>query len=115
VFTNRQADRGQTTFERRCERCHGAELGGEASEEIPPLAWDPFITQWSGRSIGELVDRITRSMPPDARGSTDRKTATDVVAFILRFNGYPDGEMVLSEDPDAQSTVTIDKPPQRPN
>src|SRR5687767_5638626 len=50
VFTNRQADRGQTTFERSCERCHGAELGGEAGEEIPPLAWDPFITQWSGRS-----------------------------------------------------------------
>jgi cytochrome c5 len=80
VYTRAQAERGRREYELRCEQCHGPALGGDVMEEIPALAWDPFFLQWDGRAVEELVERITRSMPPEAPGSTDRQTATDVVS-----------------------------------
>ena len=109
VYTRAQASRGQTQYEQRCEQCHGSGLGGDATEEIPALVWDQFFSQWSGRSIADLVARITRSMPPDAPGSTDSRTATDVASYILQANGFPDGSEELRNDDVVLRQTVIEK------
>ena len=56
VYTEIQANRGEREYGRTCEHCHGASLEGDAGREIPPLASDPFMRNWSGKNLKELFN-----------------------------------------------------------
>ena len=46
-------------------------------------------------------------MPSDSVGIYDRKLVTDVIAFLLKANGFPAGATDLSVEPDSLKAITI--------
>lgn len=93
VYSAAQAGRGQAVFKTNCAVCHGAELKGAVG---PMLTGDGFTTAWAGRPLSDLVDKIEKTMPPQAPGSTTRAQALDVAAFILQFGKFKEGQADLS-------------------
>ncbi|HVQ13577.1 MAG TPA: cytochrome c [Vicinamibacterales bacterium] len=109
VYTEVQANRGEREYGRTCEHCHGAGLEGDAAKEIPPLVSDPFMRNWNGKSLKELFDLLSRSMPADNRGSLSARTYTDLIAYLLRANEAPAGSSALPDSPAGLEAISIEK------
>src|SRR5215468_9714316 len=111
VYTDEQADRGvQLVVNYGCQNCHGTQLEGGA-EEQPPLVGEQFVSAWSGRKLDELAAKIT-TMPADRDEPYHVKPAQapDIMASLLRANGYPEGAADLPADPSALKRITIVAP-----
>jgi mono/diheme cytochrome c family protein len=94
VYSAAQATQGQAIFTANCVLCHGAELQGAVG---PMLTGSGFTTAWAGRPLSDLVDKIEKTMPPQAPGTTTRAQATDIAAYILQFGKVPAGQAELSD------------------
>jgi mono/diheme cytochrome c family protein len=110
VFTDEQAKRGQASYGEECASCHGVELTG--GEQAPPLAGAAFLGTWNGLSVGVLFDRMRQSMPQDDPGSLSRQINADILAYILKVNGFPAGksEMEKDSEPLRQIKLISEKP-----
>jgi len=109
VYTELQANRGEREYGRTCEHCHGAGLEGDSAKEIPPLVSDPFMRNWNGKTLKELFELLSRSMPADNRGSLSARTYTDLVAYLLRANDAPAGSSALPDSPAGLEAIAIEK------
>jgi mono/diheme cytochrome c family protein len=93
VYTEEQAKRGEAVYRKECASCHGDLLtGGESS---PPLTGGGFQANWNGLTLGDLFDRIRKTMPQSAPGRLTRQQDADVLAFMLSFNKFPTGKTEL--------------------
>jgi mono/diheme cytochrome c family protein len=92
VYSDAQATRGQQLYQQQCVSCHGAALDGAVG---PPLTGDAFLSVWSARSLGDLVNKIEQTMPPGLPDRLSRAQAVDLTAFILRAGKYPAGPSEL--------------------
>jgi mono/diheme cytochrome c family protein len=89
VFTEAQAKRGEQTFQRNCSSCHvPTQFSGEIFQHI-----------WTDRPVGELYEVMSTLMPESAPGSLSSGDYTDIIAFLLLKNGYPQGDDELAADP----------------
>src|SRR5690242_15851399 len=84
-----------TAFGQSCAGCHVLAPEGRA-----PLVGDPFWKSFSQRTVGELLDFVTNNMPNANPGSLSEPTYSDIVALMLKSNGFPAGSLEL-----ARSTV----------
>ncbi len=94
VYTEDQAERGQPLYRKECGVCHGDLLTG--GEMAPPLAGGDFLANWNGLTVGDLVERIRKTMPPNKPGKLSRTAHADITAFLLKANEFPAGETELS-------------------
>src|SRR5262245_56374032 len=97
IYSNAQAARGQAVYDKRCASCHGPRLSaGSASA----LAGSAFMAKWGrgNRSVDDLFFITRTQMPYEAAGTLTRQQYIDVVAFILKANGYPAGARELAAD-----------------
>ena len=93
VYTEEQAERGEPLYHEGCASCHGDTLKG--SGETPPLAGNVFLANWSGLPLGDLFERIRRTMPQDKPGRVSRQRKIDILAYILSTNRFPAGKTEL--------------------
>jgi mono/diheme cytochrome c family protein len=105
VYTVEQAARGESAYAKGCARCHGAALTG--GDQSPPLTGSAFLGNWNGQSLIDLHQRIKTTMPSDSIGIYDAKFITDVVAFMLKANGFPAGQAELAVDDAALKEIAI--------
>ncbi len=103
VYTVEQAARGEKTYGETCARCHRATLGG--GDEAPALTGSAFMSSWSGQTLHELHERVRTTMPTDTPAVYSRQQVTDVIAYMLRFNGFPAGATELTHADDALKTI----------
>jgi mono/diheme cytochrome c family protein len=108
VFTESQATRGADIYRRECSTCHGERLKG--GEGAPALVGSEFMANWDRQSVGDLFDRIRRTMPapPEQPGKLTAQQNADVVAHMLSVNAFPAGARELSTDLDALKQIRID-------
>jgi mono/diheme cytochrome c family protein len=106
VFTDEQAKRGQDIYTAICAHCHGNSL--EGGIEAPPLTGASFIKNWSGSTVGDLIERTRRSMPDDDPASLTRQEYTDVITFVLGSNHYPTGKTELPIETDKQKLIKLE-------
>jgi mono/diheme cytochrome c family protein len=106
VYTADQAARGKAQFDGHCAKCHGATLAG--NEMAPPLSGATFLDNWNTLMVADLVERVHATMPADDPGSLSRKTATDIVSYILSVNQIPAGAAELPADAQIQTMFRID-------
>src|SRR5215510_7756892 len=66
VYTEEQAKRGAALYGRECASCHGTDLTG--ADEVPALSGPAFLANWDGLTLGDLSERVRRSMPPNKPG-----------------------------------------------
>jgi S-disulfanyl-L-cysteine oxidoreductase SoxD len=95
VYTDEQAKRGEELYRKECASCHGETLvgGGGAA----PLTGGSFLSNWNGLTVGDLFDRIRKTMPQGSLGKLSKQQDADVLAFLLSFNKFPAGKMELQK------------------
>ena len=93
VFNAEQAKRGEAPYRKECGTCHGDMMTG--GEMAPPLAGGAFLANWNGLTLGDLLERIRKTMPSQAPGKLSRQMYTDILAHILNVNEFPAGEKEL--------------------
>jgi mono/diheme cytochrome c family protein len=90
IYTEAQAARGMVAFGQSCSGCHALAAEGKA-----PLAGEPFWKSFAQKTVGELLDFVSMNMPNGTPGSLDESTYRDIVALILKSNGFPAGTTEL--------------------
>ena len=110
VYTAAQADQGQVQFSQNCAACHGSGLTGNG--EAPALVGGEFISNWAGLTVGELFERIRTTMPQDNPGKLSRAQYAQILAFILKSNGYPAGQKELDQRTEFLKAIGFVPPPQ---
>jgi mono/diheme cytochrome c family protein len=101
VYTDRQATRGESAYRKHCSACH--EPAGHSGAE--------FLRAWTGRPLFELYDLIRTTMPNDNPGKLSRGQYAEIVAYLLRLNGYPAGPRPLPSDDDKLQLIRLDPSP----
>ena len=93
VYTEVQAARGQMAFGPSCAGCHALAAEGKA-----PLAGDSFWKSFSQKTVGDLLEFVSANMPNGTPGSLSPSTYADLVALILKSNGFPAGSTELARN-----------------
>ena len=93
VYTEAQATRGVTAFGQSCAGCHAL-----AAEGKSPLVGEPFWKSFAQKSAGDLLEYVSANMPNGAPASLNESTYRDIVAAMLKSNGFPAGAVELRRD-----------------
>jgi S-disulfanyl-L-cysteine oxidoreductase SoxD len=107
VYTDEQASRGAETYRTACASCHMPDLRGEGF--APQLNAEAFALRWEGGKLGDLFKIVKGTMPMDNPNSLKPSEYADVVAFLLKSNGYKAGQQPLADDPAALASITFPK------
>jgi mono/diheme cytochrome c family protein len=92
VYTEAQAARGMMAFGQSCSGCHVLAAEGKA-----PLVGDPFWKSFAQKTVGDLLEFVSANMPNGTPGSLTEPTYRDIVALILKSNGFPAGATELGD------------------
>ena len=101
AYTDAQAERAQGTFSATCSRCHTLTPDGAR-----PLVGDQFWQANTQKTVGDLLKFVSANMPNgrDA-GSLSPSSYNDLVALILKSNGFPAGATEVT--PEAVASIQI--------
>jgi hypothetical protein len=77
-------------FGQNCSGCHVLAPEGKA-----PLVGDPFWKSFAQKTVGDLLEFVSTNMPNGTPGSLTEPTYRDIVALILKSNGFPAGTSEL--------------------
>ena len=94
VYSAGQAARGQQIYQAQCGECHGNAMQGTVG---PPLVGESFLSNWSARSLADLVDKIQKTMPFNLPTNLSRAQSTDLAAYMLQTGKFPAGPAELSD------------------
>ena len=97
VYTSEQARRGEMQYDEQCSACHQFDLQGDGLD-IPSLASDEFRDDWDGKTLRQLFDLLSKSMPQQDPGSLEPTVYADILAYILQKNEFPAGSAQLTVD-----------------
>src|SRR6218665_3681605 len=90
-YSNEQADRGETNYEKNCVECHGEDLKGGLLGGAP-LRGVAFESKYAnGAPAGLLYEVMSATMPPNSPGRYSAGTYADLMAYILKRNGFAAG------------------------
>jgi mono/diheme cytochrome c family protein len=95
VYTEEQATRGEEMYRKECASCHGETLVGGGGSA--PLTGGAFLSNWNGLTVGDLFERIRKTMPQGALGKLSKQQDADVLAYLLSFNKFPAGKTELQK------------------
>jgi mono/diheme cytochrome c family protein len=105
VYTDADAQQGQTSYASACATCHGRNL--KSNGDAPSLVEEPFALGWKGQTLAERFTRIKDTMPPNDPGSLQDQMILNVMSYILKVNGYPAGDTPLSAEPARLEQIVI--------
>lgn len=95
VYSELQATRGAASYDTSCSGCHRPDLGGANG---PALRGERFARIFAGKDLKTLYTKIATTMPRGAAASLGDAVYLDIVAHILRENGFPAGAGELSAE-----------------
>jgi mono/diheme cytochrome c family protein len=116
VFSDAQATRGQALYAQRCAGCHGPKLEGA---QAPALTGEAFTAKFRMEPLSALFIQIRYAMPPRTPPQTPPATppgaaasaqltneqGADLVAHILKSNGFPAGKTDFAGKDAANSQI----------
>jgi mono/diheme cytochrome c family protein len=106
VYTEAQATRGLALYKQECASCHGMAL--EGAGQFPPLAGDDFKANWNGQQLSDLFEKMRLSMPADHPGKLSGDQNADILAYMLKQNGFPVGSTAMKGEANALKSVKFD-------
>lgn len=95
VYTDAQAARGAAAYDSACGGCHRPDLGGNTG---PALTAQRFARAFAGRDLKTLFTKVATTMPRNAPASLSDSVYLDIVAHILKENGFPAGTAELTAE-----------------
>jgi mono/diheme cytochrome c family protein len=110
VYSEEQATRGAASYDTSCSGCHRPDLGGANG---PALRGERFARIFAGKDLKTLYTKIATTMPRGAAASLGDAVYLDIVAHVLRENGFPagDGELTAEALSGVQVLPGRPKPP----
>ena len=93
VYTDAQASRANPVFSQSCANCHTLTSQGEG-----PIAGTRFWEGFTQKTVGDLLTYVSTNMPNGNGGSLPESTYSDLVALILKSNGFPAGTNELTPE-----------------
>jgi mono/diheme cytochrome c family protein len=99
VYSETQAARGKSVYDKQCSSCHDGGMG-------PSLMGDDFLATWENKTVRTLYSRILTTMPSDEPGSVPEPELLDLMAYLIRANGFPAGSKAF-ESPNDLNTIKI--------
>ena len=100
VYTEAQAARGMMAYSQSCAGCHALATEGKA-----PLVGDPFWKSFAQKTVGDLLEFVSVNMPNGTPGSLSEPTYRDIVALMLKSNGFPAGTTELGRNTTADVQI----------
>jgi polar amino acid transport system substrate-binding protein len=105
-YTAAQAASGAKPYEANCASCHGTDLEGGAGPALSganlrTLAKNTHLT------VGDLFQVLALQMPLNEPASLKHSQYVEIMAYILKRNGYPAGTKPLTYDGAMKSKVTM--------
>ena len=91
VYTEAQATRATGIFGASCAGCHTLTPEGNR-----PLSGEEFWQSNTQKSVAELLGYVSKNMPNGNGGSLAQESYNDLVALILKSNGFPAGTTELT-------------------
>lgn len=91
VYTEAQATRATGVFGASCAGCHTLTPEGNR-----PLSGETFWQSNTQKSVAELLAYVSKNMPNGNGGSLSPESYNDLVALILKSNGFPAGQTELT-------------------
>jgi hypothetical protein len=82
-----------TDFGQSCSGCHALAAEGKA-----PLAGEAFWKSFAQKTVGDLLEFVSANMPNGNPRSLSDSTYSDIVALMLKSNGFPAGTTELRRD-----------------
>jgi hypothetical protein len=79
-----------TAYGQSCAGCHALAAEGKA-----PLVGEPFWKSFAQKTVSDLLEYVSAYMPNGAPGSLSAPTYRDIVALMLKSNGFPAGTTEL--------------------
>ena len=96
VYTTAQATQGRELWASLCQNCH------------TPHAGLPFRNKWLGRDLGALFAYTRNEMPKSDPGSLSDLEVTLAIAYLMKVNGMPAGNVALPADSAALQRIRFD-------
>ena len=100
VYSASQAEKGQQTYRKNCAACHAAAA----------YTGSAFRRLWTGRSVYDFFNLIRTTMPNDKPGKLGRGQYAEIMAYVLKLNGFPAGEDDLPDDDEPLKQIRIEMP-----
>ena len=95
-FAAAQVAPGRKVYAAECARCHGAKLEGRTAPALVGAGFAPSSN--STMTVGGIYQYVTTNMPADKPGQLKPEQYLDVMAFLLRANGYaPSGKPLTAQ------------------
>lgn len=91
VYTDAQAALGMTAYSQSCAGCHSLAPEGKA-----PLVGDQFWKSFSQKTVGDMLEFVRTYMPNGAPGTLSLEAYQNIVALLLKSNGFPAGAAELT-------------------
>ncbi len=95
VYTDAQAIRGSAAYDAACVQCHRADLSGA---DGPALRAERFTKNFAGKDLKTLYTKMATTMPRNIPGSLSDDVYLDILAHVLRENGFPSGTRELTAE-----------------
>ena len=106
-YTAPQAAAGAKLFSQKCAVCHGAQLQGGAG---PTLVGRQFFLRYGGRPLSQLWFNVHTRMPLNAPSSLPNPDSLAIIAFILKSNGFPEGNSPIVGHYDTSRIIPASAP-----
>lgn len=100
VYSASQAEKGQQTYRKNCSACHAAAA----------YTGSAFRRLWTGRSVYDFFNLIRTTMPNDKPGKLGRGQYAEIMAYLLKLNGFPAGKDDLPDDDEPLKQIRIELP-----
>jgi mono/diheme cytochrome c family protein len=112
VYTDAQAERGKEYFHKgECAGCHRLDLMGGGGDNTtmggPSLKGDRFLNEWEDKDVNMLFSFVRDNMPKLANALITTEQKIDVVAYILKENGFPAGSKDLTMNPEELQQISF--------
>ena len=107
LYSKEQAERGTAIYVKHCERCHTPEKVPEGKKPGPPVFGPKFLETWADRTLGEMFGSILNTMPSDGSAVLTADETLDVMAHLLKANGFPEGPAPLKNDDTMKNAIIV--------
>lgn len=107
VYTDAQARRGEALYAKHCSSCHGSQLQGASSAA---LTGSRFMAKWDNHTVDELYYITRTQMPYGAGGTLTQQQYIDIVAYMLKANGFKSGNRELVANATSLKQIKIEAP-----
>jgi len=96
VYTEDQADVGETLYKEHCLLCHDKKY------------FRPVLKRWEGQPLSIMFTVMSTSMPESNPGFLSQKEYVDILAYILSLSRYAAGDTELDQADGALNELMVE-------